>query len=206
MEEILTEIVSKECERYRLIEFELLSSIEEGVELLKPMMSQNSFNPKKNDFRTFSLWRKEVLINFYERLGYRDFLRKNKKGTSFLRLILYIQKRLLKRMHKDCKEPTIDKDLAVSGHTVAFKVSKGLLGDTVSLWNSMLDDASFPEDIEKVCRDFCVSYFPLDWNKFLRRLEKKDSDFWKELFLFIKMLVVYVTNKYITTVFYVSSG
>ena len=66
MRTILTEIIRKECERYRLIEFGLLSSVEEGVEKLLPLILARF----DGDFNAFSLWRKQVLDCFYAQLEY----------------------------------------------------------------------------------------------------------------------------------------
>lgn len=202
MEAILTEIVNKECERYRLIEFGLLSSVEEGVEKLLPFIQSESMETIKDDFDTFSSWRKQVLTSFYKQLGYSVFLLQNKNEPLFSRFIFYMQKRLLDVIRRSYVKSTIDKDLAASGRTVAFKTSKSLTEDTVSLWESGLKQSTSPEEFEKACYNFCKTYFPLDWDKLLNRLKKNDADFWMELFLLIKKLVIYVMNKQGATPFY----
>ena len=198
MKAILTEIIRKECERYRLIEFGLLSSVEEGVEKLLPLILTRF----DGDFNAFSLWRKQVLDCFYAQLEYPSFLSRIKKDPTFYRFVYYMQKRLLNTIRKKSEKVELDKNLALSGRTIAFKTSKGLVEDTAFLWEAMLCNSVSPEELEFSCQKFCKKYFPLDFEKLLNRLKKNDLDFWTELFLLIKRLVVDVTSKNVSTISY----
>ena len=197
MKDILTEIIRKECERYRLVEFGLLHSVEEGVEKLLPLISEFD-----GDIKAFYLWRKQNLDCFYSKLKYNTFLSGIKKDPAFYRFIYYMQKRLLNTIRKNSIKTEIDKDLAISGRTIAFKTSKGLAEDTIILWEDKLSGSVSPEELEHVCHGFCKTYFPLDFDKLLNRLKKNDSDFWTELFLLIKKLIINVANKNISTISY----
>ncbi|MDY3070326.1 MAG: hypothetical protein SOR57_11910 [Parabacteroides sp.] len=197
MKTILTEIIKKECERYRLIEFGLIPSVEEGVEKLLPLISE--FN---GDFKTFYLWRQQILKCFYNELEYNSFLCRAKSKSYFLQFIYYMQKRLLNTIHKNSIKAEIDKDLALSNRTIAFKTSKDLTKDTIFMWEKELSDIVSPEELEYICHKFCKTYFPLNLDKLLNRLQKNDSDFWSELFLFIKKLIVNIANKKISTISY----
>lgn len=202
MEEILSEIIRKECERYQLLEFGLLTSVEDGVKKMLPLVRSQYLEVIKEDFETFSLWRKNVLRCFYDQLDYTAFLLQHKNDTSFLRFIFYMQKRLLNIMFGNQKRTEIDKNLAAPGRTIAFKTSKLLVNDTIALWISTFSDVTTPEELEQACFGFCKTYFPLDLDKLLYRLKKNDSEFWMELFLLVKSIVVSVAGRNISTIFY----
>lgn len=202
MEEILSEIIRKECERYRLLEFGLLSSVEDGVKKLLPLVQSRYSEMIKDDFNAFSLWRKDVLRCFYTQLDYTLFVIQHKNDTSFLRFIFYMQKRLLNVMLGNQERVEIDKNLAVPGRTIAFKTSKLLVADTIALWISTFSASITPEELEEACFGFCKTYFPLGLDKLLYRLKKNDSEFWMELFLLVKKIVASVVDRNILTVSY----
>lgn len=133
----VTELVRKECEAYRLVDLGLLSSVEEGVSMLLPVFETADLSVL-GDFARFRVWRREVLLLFYRQLDYAGFIREAGDSASFRCFLLSLKKRIIAMLRERCKEPTIDRELAVPGKTLAFKLS------------AMLDEELFQKE-RRVC-------------------------------------------------------
>lgn len=86
MENLISEIIRKECERYRLVEWGLLSSVEEETDILCSLLSLPA-DETWEDRERFKQWRKELLTLFYSRMDYAGFLQKQKDMEPFQRFL-----------------------------------------------------------------------------------------------------------------------
>lgn len=180
--EVVTELIRKECESYRLVDWKLLPSVEEGVEALLPEIGAVD-GAVWTDYERFRIWRAEVLEMFYRQLDYAGFLQENASGMAFRRFLFALKKRIVARLHEQCQEPTIDRELAVRGKTLAFKLSACLDDILFSLERPRLSSVGTPVALEGLCLDSCRKKFPLDMEDLLDRLEADDPAFWDELYL-----------------------
>lgn len=189
----IIEIIQKECELYRLKEFGLLTSVEKEADLLMtllPVVANDSFV----DIDSFRLWKKKVIDLFYTRLGYMDFLKHNKHKVAFSRFLLTLRKRLVKELQLKWTEETIDSSLAVSSHSLAFKLSVMISEEADRLLYPTLDSCCSPHELEDNCNSFCREYYPVDVDRLLKLLRKDDREFWNDIYLLIKYLAVRVTS------------
>lgn len=198
---IVTELIRKECEAYRLVDLGLLSSVKEGVNLLLPVFQTTDLSVLK-DFARFRVWRKEVLLSFYRQLDYAGFIRKSGNSASFRCFLFSLKKRILVALHERCKEPTIDRELAVPGRTLAFKLST-MLGEELfrSEW-PVLQTLDSPILLEEICWEYCQKVFPVDMENLMIRLEKDDPEFWGDLYLATKKIAQIVTSAQFVSIQY----
>lgn len=191
---VITELVRKECESYQLVELGFLSSVEDGVNRLLPAI-ETADTAVLGDFSRFCIWRQEVLRLFYRQLGYADCVRFAADGSPFRYFWLGMRKRIVAALHRQSKEPTIDRELAVSGKTLAFKLS-GMLDDELfskdrpSVWLAV----DTPAMLEEIYREHCRGFFPIDMEKLMARLKVNDAEFWDDLFLTVKKIARIVTS------------
>lgn len=197
----IAEIIRKECERYRLLEFGLLPSVEEGVGVLFPLYSSVEID-MLSDIESFVVWRKRVLKSFYEQIGYSQFLSRQKRKVSFGRFLFFLQKRLLLIRWRQNEIPTLDDYLATPSRTLAFKLSTGWSEDNREVLWAALDKAVQPSEVEEGCRAFCEQRFPLTLDDVLRRLDKDDEEFWHEIYILLKKMASGVTSHFGVSISY----
>lgn len=201
MKSLLTEIVRKECERYGLIGFELIGSVEEGVEILSSVWP-SSAAPSTSDLPGFTRRREKALNRFYKRLGYKDFIIRNGYSTDFLRFLFFFQRHLLLRMRQAYACPTLDRELAVPPRTLAFKLSRKL--DEVDRSRLLLKvrSVSSPHEMEKCCHQLLENRFPLALDTLLAQLEKEDEEYWEEIYFFIREMTVRIASRLYPSIHY----
>ncbi len=189
----VTELVRKECESYRLVDLGLLSSVEEGVGMLLPVFEMADLSVL-GDFARFLVWRREVLLLFYRQLDYAGFVREAGDSAAFRCFLFSLKKRIIATLREQCKEPTIDRELAVTGKTLAFKLSAMLDEELFQKERPALLTVGTPMILEEICRDCCRRFFPVGMEHLMVRLERGDPEFWNDLYLTIKKIAHAVTS------------
>lgn len=203
MREEVTEIIRKECERYRLLELGLLTSVDEVADILLttlPKVDERMYS----DPERYKIWSREVVGRLYLQLNYTDFLKQQGKGPAFRRFLFFLRKRLLDRLQRLNNKPTIDVDLAMPAHTLAFKLSVMLSEEADEALFKELFEVSTAREIEEKCSSFCEEYFPVNMDVLLERLMKKDDGFWNELYLLIENIATRVTSYLRVSILYSS--
>lgn len=198
----VTEIIRKECERYRLIELGLLPSVEAGVKSLisMPILADGD---AFSDINLFAEWRRNLLVAFYQQISYRCFLSRHKQSPQFLRFLFFLQKNIVASMWKQYLEATIDADLALPSRTLAFKMSACLSEEGTNALLPVLDTVAMPSEVETTCRSFLEKRYPLQFEDVCRQLDRDDTEFWHELYLLIENLSTRVTFRFSTSISYV---
>lgn len=191
--EIITELVRKECETYRLVGFGLLSSVEEGVERLLPLSGVADASVF-DDLNRFRNWRNELLRSFYRQLDYTSFLEREGESVAFRHFLFHLNKRITFCLRERWKEPTIDKDLSVPPRTLAFKLSVMLGEELFRREQPAFSSVGMPSVLDEICRKACRECFPLELDGLLVRLKKEDSEFWNDIYLTVKRLTDCVTS------------
>lgn len=184
---VITELIRKECEAFKLVELGLLPSVEAGVELVI-LVSDKTDLLVFSDFSRFQAWRGGLLRLFYAEIDYTGFISREGKGTAFRRFVSDLKKRMVGRQRLEYGKETIDRVLAVSPHTLAFRLSAML---DEEMFAEEWDDirASFqPSGLDEICRRSCRNRFPIGLDDLFIRLRKDDPEFWNTLCLTIKKL------------------
>lgn len=190
---VVTELVRKECESYQLIDLGFLSSVEEGGNRLWSAI-ETADPAVLDDVSCFRNWRQEVLRVFYRQLDYAALIRNaGGKRDSFRRFWFGKKKRIVATLHRQTEEPTIDRDLAVPGKTLAFKLSVMLDKELFPEAQSAVT-ADTPAQLEEMYWKCCRAFFPIDMEKLQVRLKTNDDEFWEELFCTVKRIAQLVTS------------
>ena len=179
---IVIEIIQKECELYRLKEFGLLFSVESEADRLLGLLSLEDDEPFK-DIGCFRIWRGKVISLFYSLLGYNGFLKQHKHDDAFTRFLLVLYKRLLRWRKKSWKGETIDRFLATSPCSLAFKMSFMLAVEANRNLYRVIDRLQTPYELEDRCDMFCESFYPIDLGKLMELLRKDDDEFWNDIYI-----------------------
>lgn len=194
MKALLTEIIRKECEQYRLIEFGLLKSVEEGVDLLFSLIPPARLEGTL-PYACFRRHREKALNRFYRRLGYADFLTARATGAQFDRFLFFSQQRLLQKLRRAHTLPALDRELALSPRTLAFKLSRRLAESYRGRLLLKIEKLNSPSEVESCCRRLLESRFPLGWCEVWNQLKKNDEGYWEEIYAWIKKLARSVTSR-----------
>lgn len=192
MKTLLTEMVRKECEQYRLVEFGLLNSVEEGVDILLSVLPPGTIG-QACSFSSFPLWRGKALNRFYSKIRYSDFLRSRCCSAEFIRFLYFFQQRLLVEIRRRYHQPTLDNDLALPPRTIAFKLSPRMQEEHRERLVLKVQRLKSAGEMQMCCRCFLKNHFPLDWPTLVKRLKKEDESYWQELYCLIKKLAGSVT-------------
>lgn len=190
---VITELIRKECEAFRLVELGLLPSVDAGVELVY-FASDKTDLSVFTDFSRFQAWRRGLLHLFYAEIDYAGFISREGKSTAFRRWVSGLKKRMIGRQREEYGKETIDRILAVSPHTLAFRLSAMLDEEMFAEeWEDIR--ASFqPSELDEICRRSCRDRFPIGLDDLFVRLRKEDPEFWNILCLTIKKLTDIVTS------------
>lgn len=192
MKTLLTEIVRKECEQYRLVEFGLLNSVEEGVDILLSVLPPGAVR-QECPFSSFNRWRGKMLNRFYRRIRYADFLHSRSCSDEFARFLYFFQQRLLGRIREQYHQPTLDNELALPPRTVAFKLSQQMAEDHRERLLLKVRQLKSAVEMETCCHCFLKKHFPLGLQAFLNQLKKADESYWHEMYGLIKKMAGSVT-------------
>ncbi len=177
MKSILTEIIRKECEAYRLIDRGWLHSVEEGVGAIYSFASDN-LSGELADKEEFLVWRKHILLHFYRSVGFTA-------DESFL---FDVKQKVLSSYRENYRGQTIDNDLAIPPHTVAFKLSPKMAKIQYHEEETTVGMMRTPAEIEQYCQLRCAIFFPLELEGFLFRIKLEDAVFGEELLRLIRVI------------------
>lgn len=194
MTDPIQELIRKESERYGLFDLGLMVSkekIPEGLQSLFPEMPPGT----TDDFKVYKAWRKEVLILFYNHIGYSDFLKKNGASEPVRRFVFVVKKRLLYNLWKKHSRTTLDRELSLPNHTFAYKLSYRLAYEDYSKILPHIQNALMGSDLEQICLNYCAEKFPLEFKELEQRLKLDDSEYWNDIYILIKKISRTVTSK-----------
>ncbi len=188
MKSILTEIIRKECEAYPLFMMDFLLSVEDGVDVVYPYALE-IYAGKWESEESFLSWRKDVLLYLYQSNGFTDAVSRIEEEYKSQPAFFYdLKNRRLRIYRERYKGKTIDQDLAVSPHTVAFKLSTLLANEQHTEEVKALKALRTPGEIEQYYQQRCAACFPLDLEAFVGRLKAEDKVFIDELLRLIRKI------------------
>lgn len=199
--DIITELIRKECEAYKLISLRLLPSVEAGVDQVIARIGRPD-DTLFSDYVRFREWRQEVLRLFYETIAYAGYLQEEGRSASFRLFMSDLRKRIVGRLRQEYPEETLDKELAVPPHTLAFRLSAMLEEELFQAEAEHFPTVVQPSALYDVCRQICRNYFPIGLPELLLRLRKNDTGFWDTFYLTIKRLTEMVTHRQYLTIQY----
>lgn len=187
-DQLIEEIVTKECERYALIENGFVADGRTAVKELA--CTSSAFLPDACSLEEFGEWKERLLNDWYSRKGFAKFFRRKAEKPDMFRMVRRLSKNALSAIQKKQAEATIDEELKVEeGRTVAFKLSSALFAKFYreTCCNGTLFIS--PGQVEKKCIDGIRSLFPLKYASLYECLSVKDNEFWEEIWRLIHRFV-----------------
>lgn len=178
--QLIEEIVTKECERYALEDSGFVTDRRAVARELS--CERNAFLPNGCSLEEFREWKEHLLNDWYSRKGFAKFFRRKAEKHCMFRMVRRLSQNALSAIQRRYAEATIDEELKMEeGRTVAFKFSsalftkfyQGICGSGV-LFTS-------PGQLEKICIEGVRSLFPLKYESLYERLLAKDDEFWGEI-------------------------
>ncbi|WP_294608396.1 hypothetical protein [uncultured Bacteroides sp.] len=191
--QLIEEIVTKECERYALEDSGFVTDKRAAVKELS--CGNNAFLPDGCSLVEFREWKEHLLSNWYSRRGFAKFFRRKAEKHCMFRMVRRLSQNALSAIQRRQTEATIDEELKMeNGRTVAFRLSSDLF---MKFYQEMCCNGTLfasPGELEKSCINGVCSLFPLKYTLLYERLLVKDNEFWEEIWRlihrFIRFLVV----------------
>lgn len=191
--QLIEEIVTKECERYALEDSGFVTDRRAVVKELS--CEGNTFLPDGCSLVEFGVWKERLLGNWYLRRGFARFFRRKAEKHCMFRMVRRLSQNALSAIQRRQTEATIDEELKMEeGRTVAFRLSSALF---TKFYQEICCNGTLfasPGELEKSCINGVCSLFPLDYASLYERLIAKDNEFWEEIWRlihrFIRFLVV----------------
>lgn len=188
---LIEEIATKECERYGLEKNGFVTSRKAMSQAL--LAGKHVPIPAGDSPEAFRQWKERLLDDWYDGKGFSLFFRRKAAKRCMLDLVKRLYLNTVLRIRKNQSATTIDDELKLpSGRTVAFKLSSGLFSELYADLRS--DESAFisPAKLEGKCVEQINSLYPLNYISFFKRLQKKDNEFWEELWLVIQYFLSYL--------------
>lgn len=191
--QLIDEIVTKECERYALEDYGFVT---DRRAVVKELSCANTISlPEACSLQEFGEWKERLLNDWYSRKGFAKFFRRKAEKPAMFRMVRRLSQNALSAIQRRQAEATIDEELKVEeGRTVAFKLSPALFAKFYQ--ETCCNGTLFisPGQMEKSCIDGIRSLFPLKYTSLYERLSVKDNEFWEEIWRlihrFVRFLVV----------------
>lgn len=191
--QLIEEIVTKECERYALEDSGFITDKRAVVKELSS--ADNASLPDACSLKEFGEWKEHLLNGWYSRKGFARFFCRKAEKPAMSRMVRRLSQNALSAIQRRQEEVTIDEELKVEeGRTVAFKLSPALF--TKFYRETCCNGTLFtsPGQVEKSCINRLRALFPLKYVSLYERLSVKDNEFWEEIWRlihrFVRFLVV----------------
>lgn len=196
--QLIEEIVSKECERYALEDSGFVADRLAVVTELA--CSGHAVLSRECSLKEFGEWKEHLLSDWYARKGFAKFFRRKVEKHCMLNMVRRLSQNALAAIQRRQTEATIDEELKVEkGRTIAFKLSASLFAKFYR--EVCCNDILFasPAQLEASCADRVRSLFPLQYSSLYERLSVKDNEFWGEMWRlvhrFVRFLVLEKGNE-----------
>lgn len=191
--QLIEEIVTKECERYALEDSGFVTDRQAVVKELS--CGGTAFLPDGCSLTEFRGWKEHLLNDWYSRRGFARFFHRKAEKHCMFRMVRRLSQNALSAIQRRQTEATIDEELKMEeGRTVAFRLSSALF---TKFYQEICCNGTLfasPGELEKSCINGACSLFPLDYASLYERLIAKDNEFWEEIWRlihrFIRFLVV----------------
>lgn len=191
--QLIEEIVTKECERYALEESGFVADRRAVVKELSSGSHASLLNGCS--LKEFGEWKERLLHDWYSRKGFAKFFRRKAEKHCMFRMVRRLSQNALYAIQRRQTEATIDEELKMEeGRTVAFKLSSGVF---IKFYQEICCNVTLfvsPGELEKSCINGVRSMFPLEYASLYERLLAKDNEFWEEIWRlihrFVRFLVV----------------
>lgn len=189
--QLIEEIVIKQCERYALEDSGFVSDRQAMVSELSSAML-----PKGCSLKEFAEWKERLLTDWYSRKGFAQFFRRKAYKHCMIKMVKRLLQSMLSAIQRRQTEATIDDELKVEkGRTVAFKLSSSLFSKSYK--EICCNGALFvsPGQLEMSCMEQMQSLFPLEYASLYERLTVKDDEFWEEIWRLVHRFVRFLVQE-----------
>lgn len=187
-DQLIEEIVTKQCERYAL---EASGFVSDRLSVAKELSCCiHAPLPKDCSLKEFAEWKEHLLDGWYSRKGFAGFFRRKAEKHCMFGMVKRLLQNMLAAIQRRQTEATIDDELMVEkGRTIAFKLSSSLF---TKFYHEVCCNGTLfvsPGQLEKSCIDRANALFPLEYASLYERLTVKDNEFWEEIWRLVHRFV-----------------
>lgn len=190
--QLIEELVTKECERYEL---EKNGFITDRQSVVRELVSQAGILSGHCSPEEFLEWKEQLLNGWYARRGFAKFFYRKSEKPCMFGMVKRLLQNAVSGLRKVQTEMTLDDELKIEeGRTVAFKLSSAFFERFYK--KTCCNGALFvsPGQLETACIVELSPLFPLKYPLLYERLAAKDNEFWEEIWRlihrFVRFLVV----------------
>lgn len=178
----IKEILTKEDERFRLIQLGFFSDINNEADFICKY-----FADIQGD--TFSQWKSKILREYYRMKGFSIFCRNNIDDINFERMVKALFKEILRYFYKTHELTHTDKYLAPDNDSISYSLSKETFDFLYATRFSNICSFGNTSDLYNFCNGIITESFPLSEEVVLERLQDNDRFFWSKFYIKLRPIV-----------------
>ena len=177
----IIEILTKDCERYRLSEmgFIDLDKIEDEA---KSILSKQ---PNDNG-ESFSQWKQRTFREYYREKGFSNFCREHINDPRFEKMIFSLLKTHLAYIRKENGITEVDKYLAPDNDSISYGLSKEYFEEIYTLNINPFTIFGNPAELEQWCKETISRHFPVEHDTIIEKMESNDRFIWEKFYIKLK--------------------
>lgn len=193
--EILTEILKKEKERYKLDKIGFFRDIPTEADYILSHVDCGNFTME--NVEAYSSWRESVLRAFYADKHFSSFIRSHTGEAAFQKMIRELFLSILEYRFTHEQRTEIDRCLAPAGKTLAYLLNEEAYETLYQNYfhSSLRIDSTL--ELNRYCFGILRERFPLTMEEVIRYLKQDDKKGWENLCARLKTLTESVTKSVI---------
>ncbi len=178
----ITEILTKENERYRLMQLGFFADIAKECELATML------SPAQEDETDFALWKSRILREYYRAKGFSSFCKEHLSDPEFERMIQSVLYRHVETLRKNSERTETDTYLAADNDSVSYSLPQDIFQDIYSFSFPNFPAIGNTSELEKICSDMANEHFPLPENLIIEKMKLNHSLFWEKFYIKLKSI------------------
>ena len=169
------ELLTKECEHYRLKRLGFLRDIRKEAELLA-----SRFPPKEDE--TFAQWKSRCLREYYRYKGFSAFCRDNIDNPDFETLVRTLINTYIQKAFESSPRTETDRFLAPDLDTVSYAMPQSLFQELYTIYFSAMPSFGNTSELDRFCGSIAGERFPVDEARIIGSLQENDNFYWEKFY------------------------
>lgn len=177
-EQIIIEILTKECERYHLdrMGFTDPQRLINDAQSLMSQLGEKGHTP-------LSLRKTDVIRNYYREKGFSKFCREHINDIRFENMIFSLMKVHLAHTKKMNELTDSDKYLSAENDSVSYGLSKKHFEEIYTLEMNPFITFGHPTELEQWCKEVISRHFPISQEAIISQMEQNDPFIWEKFYI-----------------------
>lgn len=179
-EKHITEVLTKENERYRLMRLGLFPDITKECKLAAMLMDS------AQEEEDFAVWKSKVLREYYRAKGFSAFCKEHISDPEFESMVLSVLRRQLEITRRKSPRTETDNYLAADNDTVSYALPKEIFHDIYSFSFPGFPAIGNTFELEDICSGMVREHFPLPEERIIGHMKENHSFFWEKFYQKLK--------------------